>query len=133
MEEKKKGSWMIGKKRELSSVWKGDKAKYISQHSWIHNNYGKASKCVECGVIGKKRYEWANISGTYIRDISDYKEMCPSCHRLMDYARTGKCRKGHEMNESNVYIRPEGYKVCRTCQSEGEKRYRQNKKKIQTK
>lgn len=28
--------------------------------------------------------EWANLSGEYRRDLSDYIELCVPCHRLKD-------------------------------------------------
>ncbi len=123
-----KGSWLKGKTKEDSNAWKGDSAKYISHHTWIHNNYGKATKCEACKGTGKKKYEWANISGTYIRDISDYMQMCPSCHRKMDFSRTGKCRKGHQMTPENTYNRPDGNKACRRCGIEATMRYIQKKR-----
>lgn len=119
---------MKGVKKENHFNWKGEDAKYISKHTWIHNNYGKASKCEVCNM-GGKNYEWANISGEYKRDISDYKQMCRSCHRLMDFSRTGMCRNGHKFTKENTYIRRNGYKVCITCQKLGAERFK-NKKEL---
>jgi hypothetical protein len=31
-----------------------------------------------------KRFDWANKSGKYMRDIADYIQLCPSCHKLYD-------------------------------------------------
>lgn len=77
-------------------MWKGEDVGYRALHHWIIRMYGKATKCENesCfyprfskrGVWMEKpmRYEWANISGKYRRHRDDYKQMCPSCHRMYD-------------------------------------------------
>jgi hypothetical protein len=64
--------------------WKGDNIKYRSLHGWIVNNYGKADHCDKCKTKNAKVYDWANISGEYKRDKSDYIQLCRSCHIKMD-------------------------------------------------
>ena len=73
-----------GVKGELSRRWKGDNAGYVAKHIWIKTNYGKASKCELNSSHIFRRFEWANISGKYERNISDYIQLCPSCHRKFD-------------------------------------------------
>ena len=51
---------------------------YVGLHSWIYRNYGKAKKCIY-GHKSKK-YVWANISGEYKRDISDWHQLCHRCN-----------------------------------------------------
>jgi len=46
-------------------------------------NFGRPSKCFECSGH-EPRVEWANISGEYKRDKSDWIELCSSCHRYFD-------------------------------------------------
>ena len=46
---------------------------------------GKADYCSNNKNHKAKRYDWANISGKYKRDFSDYKPLCRSCHEKMDY------------------------------------------------
>lgn len=76
--------------RGVKSVhWKGMNAGYHQKHTWIHLNYGKASKCENCGLTkipkGFKRYfEWANISKEYKREVEDYLQLCIKCHRAWD-------------------------------------------------
>jgi hypothetical protein len=41
--------------------------------------------------------------------------------------RTGKCQRGHEMNKSNVYVKPNGMKNCRECMRQAVRRYREKK------
>jgi hypothetical protein len=76
--------------------WKGDKVGYNALHTWVSREYGKPYKCEMEGCIyprkdlhGKimkapKRYEWANITGKYLRDRDDWMMMCPSCHLKYD-------------------------------------------------
>lgn len=63
--------------------WKGNEADYSTQHSWIGRRKPKSGQCSACGVTGVST-EWANISGEYKRDVSDYEELCISCHRRLD-------------------------------------------------
>lgn len=70
---------------ENHPAWKGDKASYVAIHIWVSRKLGKANKCEDCQSLANKKYEWANISGKYKRDISDYKQLCTSCHRKYDY------------------------------------------------
>ena len=57
---------------------------YSATHYWVYRYYGKANHCVEC-TKPSKRFEWANISGEYKRDISDWMQMCTSCHKKFDF------------------------------------------------
>ncbi len=96
-------------------AWKGMRAGYVAKHLWIVKHYGKANHCEKC--FGKaKRYEWANISGKYLREVSDYIQLCTSCHRIMD--KGNRCRRGHEYTPENTYIRKEGWRVCKKCRLE---------------
>ena len=69
------------------SHWKGMKASYRAVHMYIDKLLGKPRLCAECGTTKAARYEWANISGKYLRDESDYIRMCKSCHVKFDRAR----------------------------------------------
>ena len=64
--------------------WKGAKAGYQSIHNWLYLRLGKPKECGHCGSGEKKRYEWANISKKYKRDVTDWIRLCVSCHRKYD-------------------------------------------------
>ncbi len=70
-------------------AWKSDAAQltYMPQHTRVYRERGKASVCI-FGCQGRKRYEWANLTGNYA-DTADYAQMCTSCHRRFDYAVKG--------------------------------------------
>jgi hypothetical protein len=84
---------MPKKTGEANPNWLGDAVGYSGLHVWIRKQRGTPSVCEECGDTNAKRYEWANISGDYLRDISDFRRLCVSCHR----------REGYEKGE---YTRP---------------------------
>ncbi len=93
---KKAGQTRKNKQTHLGSNnpnWKGQLVGYKRLHAWINMWKGKAEKCTKCGST--KNVDWANISGKYKRELSDYKELCRSCHILYD----NKKRKA--LNEKN--------------------------------
>src|SRR3990167_452627 len=69
-----------------ASRFKGEKAGYQAKHSWIRKHYGGARMCknINCESEKPKRFEWARISKKVTRNIEDYIQLCPSCHRKMD-------------------------------------------------
>lgn len=114
---------LIGKFGEESRRWKGESAGYVAKHSWIVKHYGKANHCEKCNTKNCSRYEWANISGEYKRDVSDYIQLCPSCHRKMDLKKE-YCKRGHLYNEENTYINTRGHRQCKQCMKEARRRYK---------
>jgi hypothetical protein len=77
-------------KGEQHPNWKGESASYAAHHHWIKRWGVRTGICSQCGVTPPARgirtvgTEWANISGQYLRDVSDYVELCPRCHRRRD-------------------------------------------------
>lgn len=64
-------------------MWK-ENPSYIAKHQWMNQWYGKPEFCEGCGTQEAIRFEWANISGNYIRDRKDWLRLCPTCHRVYD-------------------------------------------------
>lgn len=84
------GQRRIGMDETKHPRWKGDKVGYYGLHDWITKHYGQPKECEVCGLNDPKRkYHWANLTN-YLRDRSDWKRMCVSCHRLYDYGRKNK-------------------------------------------
>lgn len=73
----------VGFRDEANGQFKRD-ANYFSIHDWVKIRLGKPSECENCGITDAKKYEWANISGLYLRDLSDWARLCVTCHRLID-------------------------------------------------
>lgn len=99
--EFKKGliPWNKGKEfmaDEKHPNWKGDKVGYSALHNWIRKKLGKPKKCEHCGTT-KGTLHWANKSGEYKRDLTDWISLCVRCHRKYDLKRyekfTGKKAK----------------------------------------
>src|SRR3972149_4249881 len=73
------------KRGKESDSWKGDDVGYRGLHIWIQIMLGKPEYCVKCGRHGNGHHmHWANISGKYLRDITDWVRFCPKCHGLFD-------------------------------------------------
>ncbi len=72
---------------EKSIHWKGDMGGYVAKHSWMRRWHGIPKKCEHCKKINCKRYNWANISGKYLRDRNDWFRLCSSCHKIYDLKR----------------------------------------------
>jgi len=82
-----KTSFQKGHKRtveELNANWKGNEVGYGALHDWLKLRLGKPRYCETCGTKKAKKYEWANISGEYRRDVTDWRRLCVSCHRKLD-------------------------------------------------
>lgn len=48
-------------------------------------------------------------------------------NRAYPYWYKTKCKKGHELNNSNTYISPIGRRICRKCSNISAKKYRERK------
>lgn len=73
-----------GVRGKQNHMWKGDEVGYSAIHKWVARQLGKPSKCENCGDTSKRKYEWANLSRQYKRDLKDWKRMCTPCHRAYD-------------------------------------------------
>lgn len=66
-------------------TWKGEEVGYRNLHRWVERQMGKPEKCSECEKVGYGRcMHWANKSGEYKRDVSDWLRLCSSCHGAYD-------------------------------------------------
>jgi hypothetical protein len=58
---------------------------YWKIHYLIKKQYGPANRCDGKDCRGNStRYEWSNISHEYKLDISDWQQLCKSCHMRFD-------------------------------------------------
>jgi len=73
---------------EQATAWLGEKARYVSKHSWITKKRGRPDKCEHCGDTSKnhRSYHWANVDHKYSRDVNDYVRLCAKCHYKYDKA-----------------------------------------------
>ena len=85
--------------------WRGDNVSYRSLHKWVHRNKPKPNNCENCQQ--QKKLEAANISGKYLRILSDWEWLCRRCHMEKD----GRLEKIHskkvEAKIAEIQRRPE--------------------------
>lgn len=121
---------------------------YQYLHQWVASELGKDSLCENCGSTESKYYDWANISGEYRKDLSDWARLCRQCHHLFDnfgykvsgdkhYRWSGDyCSKGHQRTEENTYWRYKKtytentisltkMRVCRPCKRAYARKYKE--------
>jgi hypothetical protein len=77
--------------------WKGKNVGYAALHLYMKRKIVKPKKCNFCGK--NDPYDLANISGNYLRDISDWLYLCRSCHMKSD----GRLFALQEARKSVVY------------------------------
>lgn len=75
-----KNNGMFGRIDGLNPAWKGDKVGYYALHTWLGRKLGKAKRCSNSPLHKCNKYYWANISGEYKRDLSDWKQVCARCN-----------------------------------------------------
>lgn len=69
---------------EKNYGWKGDEAGYYAIHIWVRKNKLLTKFCEICKK--EKKLEIANIKNhQHTRNLNDYKWLCRSCHKKMDY------------------------------------------------
>lgn len=80
---------------EKNVNWRGADAKYGSLHDWVSYHLGRPRRCYNCDTTEHSRFEWANVSGEYKRDLDDWVRLCKTCHVLIDNSDRGiiKSRK----------------------------------------
>lgn len=64
-------------------AWKGEDCNYKALHMWVRRWKGAPKKCTHCE--SEKNLQWANVSGTYKRDLDDFIALCAKCHRKNDW------------------------------------------------
>lgn len=94
---------------------------YTMVHDWARSEFGRPQLCENCGSTRDQRYCWANISGQYHRERSDWKRLCYTCHKRYDsgrnYWRDEFCKNGHRLVLTNLKLekRKSTYLACREC------------------
>ena len=69
--------------------WQGDRVSYNALHKWVNRHYGRCLNCEYCGIEGHQgkriwSIEWANKSGKYKRNRTDWEGLCRKCHSNKD-------------------------------------------------
>ncbi len=111
----------------MTRRFKGTDKEYNTLHRWVEKQLGKPQECENCGIT-EGRFEWANISDDYKKDVSDWARLCKRCHRYFDndwfiqrsapvtYWKSEYCLSGHRLTIDNLYLKVKtGFIECRTC------------------
>ena len=74
------------KGEEFHPSWVGDSVSYSALHTWVKKHLGTPGTCENCSEsnLSGAYINWANISGDYKRDLSDWARLCRRCHSLFD-------------------------------------------------
>jgi len=72
---------------ESNQEWKGDRVQYRALHNWVNRWKGKANSCSNDLNHKSTRFHWANISQEYKRELNDWINLCPRCHKQYDKGR----------------------------------------------
>lgn len=112
--------------------WEGSDTEYRVLHQWVVRQLGKPGRCSKCGDTewkDKRYYHWANISGEYKRDVTDWVRLCRPCHHSVDgityFLHKDACKLGHPLVDDNVYVFPKSQtRTCKTCKLANARRYK---------
>ena len=71
---------------EKSHLWKGENVGYRGLHYWVRSLLGTPDTCEFCGKNGLsgRKIHWANKSGEYKHNITDWLRLCVKCHKAYD-------------------------------------------------
>lgn len=77
------GIFRVGKN---APAYKEKLTNYKHLHVVISNLLGKPEICEHCKKSGLKgrAIQWANKTGKYLREPTDWLRLCSSCHRVYD-------------------------------------------------
>lgn len=71
-------------REEKCYLWKGNKVGYWGIHKWVQTYLPFKKQCEFCGTKMAKRYDRANKSHQYLRDLNDWFILCRKCHIKYD-------------------------------------------------
>lgn len=72
---------------KLSAAKRANALTYKAAHTRFQREWPKQGRCEECGHAGKTEWCWLHQHdqpGAWSLDRSDYREMCPKCHKAFD-------------------------------------------------
>ena|SRR3990167_2868482 len=87
-----KGKPYLAIRGDKNGRWKGDDVGYYALHDWVRSKAGIPKVCKHCG--GTNKVQWANMSGKYKRDLTDWMTLCYWCHRKYDFPERPPCKCG---------------------------------------
>lgn len=101
---------------------------YRAAHKWVERRLGKPEGCSHCGTKEPRKYQWANLSGEYKKDLSDWIRLCIPCHTKYFTPRSPVCGKGHPMQRENIGQNYLGHRFCLTCKRDHARNYQRRRR-----
>lgn len=87
--------------------WRGEDGNTTAIHRWIDKvRGGRPDRCERCNyqpsraIDGRAKIHWANLSGKYKREISDWAALCIPCHWRHD----NQIKKLQDWRAANRYL-----------------------------
>ena len=80
----------VGTKR---IILRNGQSAYEAIHQWVKRQLGTPMICIKCLDSSQGIYDWANISGEYKKDLSDWIRLCRKCHSTMDKKPKGSLKR----------------------------------------
>ena len=74
--------------KATGNTFKGSKTEYRNLHKWVEKELGRPCSCEMCKKdFEERKMNWANISGDYLKEVTDWKRLCNKCHHEFDGGR----------------------------------------------
>lgn len=75
-----------GQRGAKNSQWVGSAVGYKALHQWVAKNFLGSMVCEHCWQEkeNNRQIHWANKSGEYTRQRSDWMRLCVKCHKAYD-------------------------------------------------
>jgi len=105
--------------------WKGDNVGRCALHEWATKYKPKPKLCQECNE--RTPYDMSNVTGRYLRELSDWEWLCRRCHMKKD-GRLDKLIEGNR-NKPCLWKTKTMIKICKYCKNEFELLVRKKGKK----
>lgn len=129
--------------RDQHHSWAGQETTYRAVHKRLTRYRGPARnyQCVDCQGPAQ---HWSYDGGSALERLSDdgapytpeldcYSPRCNSCHKLRDAPGAPNCPRGHPFSGSNLIIRKDGSRCCRTCKLRWDRdQYRKRRARVVT-
>jgi hypothetical protein len=85
---------------EKNPNWSSGTPSLGAVHTWVRERKPRPEYCERCRK--EVPHDLANISGKYLRDVSDYEWLCRKCH-MTDDGRINRRKENGQFERSGVY------------------------------
>lgn len=88
-------------KRKIGLANMKSNAGYSAIHFWVRKYFEKSNVCEHCKNVFKtnRQIHWANKSGLYSRERTDWLRLCGPCHHTFDNKKRGGVSYSKQRNK----------------------------------